>query len=166
MNRKYHLIWVLPLVLGFSVAGAQELPEPADDEARNAVATQGLPADAADGLAIAAEKTAGLPEEATIRLMDDADEEDAEAVTHEVSLPTLPDEGASGQQGLDIAGQAMADGEAFGRRQAEDARENAADAAENAQDAAEGRSRAEDLPVDVPGRPDVPVDPPITPPTP
>lgn len=160
MNRKFNLLCTFSLVLGFGVVGAQELPDPADDEARNAAQ---LSAEAADGLAIAGEKTAGLPAEATIRLMEDADEEESGAVTNEVALPVLPDEGAAGNQGLEIAGQAIAGGEDFGRDMAGEALENALDLAEDAQDAAEGRGRAEDLPADVPGRPELPEIP--TPPT-
>ena len=150
MYSKYRLLWTALLVLGFSAAGAQELPEPANNNARDAAQ---LPAEAAEGLAIAAEKTAGLPEEATIRLMDD----DEHLVTHDVQLPELPEEGAAGQQGLDIAGEAIAGGADFGQEMADEARDGA-------QDAAEGRGRAEDLPEGVPGRPDdLPVDPPPRP---
>ncbi len=168
MNRKFSLLWTIPLLLGASAAWAQEeepmLPDPADDEARAAAQ---LPDAAAEGLAIAGEQTAGLPAEATIRLIDGAEDDDGIAVTHEVELPELPPEGAAGQQGLDIADQAINGRDDFGHDMAgdaiDDAIDNAHDLAEDAQDAAESRGRAEDLPVDVPGQPDVPDFP--TPPT-
>jgi len=156
MNRKNNWLLVAPLLLGLNAAWAQDepiLPEPADDEARNAAQ---LPDEAAEGLAIAADNVENLPAEATIRLMEDADADDADAVMHEVELPTLPEEGAAGQQGLDIAAQAITGGEEFGRGIAEEARDKAADAAEEALERAEDRGRAEDLPPDVPGRPNLP----------
>ena len=141
MNRKLSLIVIAPLALGFSAAWAQdmepdtpELPSPAADEAREAAT---LPAAAADGLSIAAE--------ATIRLM----ESDEDLVTNDLELPMLPPQGAAGQRGLDIASQAQSGRDNFGQEVAEDARNNA-------REAVEGRGRAEDLPVDVPGRPENP----------
>ena len=157
MNRKFTLVWTAIMLLGFSGAWAQDedaaLPEPAADEARDAAQ---LPEAAAEGLAIAAEKTAGLPAEATIRLMDDADDENGGAVTHDVQLPTLPGDGAAGQQGLDTAAEAIEGRNSFGFDKAADARATAADMAESAQSGVEDRGRAEDLPVDVPGRPEMP----------
>ncbi len=148
MNRKFGLILVAPLLLGFSAAWAQdtdedapELPAAAAEEARDAAQ---LPDAATYGLNTAAE--------ATMRLMEDDEDE----VTHDVELPTLP-EGAEGDRGLATAADAIAGGAEFGL-------EMAGDAADAAQDAVEGRGRAEDLPVDVPGRPDIPVDPPAGPP--
>jgi hypothetical protein len=153
MNKKLTLLWAAPLLLGFNAALADNhededtvgLPDAAADAARE---NAQIPEAAAEGLAIAAEKTAGLPSEATIRLMDGADDEGSAAVTSDVQLPTLPDEGAAGQRGLDTAADAFS--------AADDARENAADIAEDALDNIENRGRAEDLPVDVPGRPDTP----------
>lgn len=160
MNRKFTLVWTSIMLLGFSGAWAQdedaELPEPAADEARDAAQ---LPEAAAEGLAIAAENTAGLPAEVTIRLMDDADEENGGAVTNVVQLPILPDEGVAGQQGLDTAANAIAGQDSFGFDTAADARGTAANMAESAQSGVEDRGRADDLPVDVPGRPDVPTPP-------
>ena len=99
MNRKFTLLLMAPLLLGFNAAWADNhedddavgLPDAAADAARE---NAQIPEAAAEGLAIAAEKTAGLPSEVTIRLMDDADSEDSEAVTADVQLPTLPEEGA------------------------------------------------------------------------
>jgi hypothetical protein len=161
MNRKFTLLLMAPLLLGFNSAWADNhedddaagLPDAAADEARE---NAQIPEAAAEGLAIAAEKTAGLPSEVTIRLMDDADSEGSEAVTADVQLPTLPDEGAEGQQGLNSAADAIAGRGSFGSDIAADALENAAGVAEDARDNVENRGRAEDLPVDVPGRPDTP----------
>lgn len=146
MNRKISLLWTVPLVLGFSAAWAQDaeeelapmLPDPAVGEPAE------LPDAADNGLTTARDKTAGLPGEATIRLMDDDDD----LVTNEVELPELPPKANFGQRVADDA----RDGGVNGREIADEAR----DLADEAQDAAEGRGRAEDLPVDVPGRPDLP----------
>ena len=141
MNTKLKLLLAAPLVLGCSVAWSQdaedaspELPEQAAEQARDAAQ---LPDAAANGLAVAAE--------ATIRLMDDDDDE----VTNDLELPMLPERGAAGQRGQDVAAKARAGRENFGRERAEEARNNA-------REAAEGRGRAEDLPDNVPGRPDNP----------
>lgn len=150
MNRKFHLLWTLPLLLGFSAAWAQDaeedpapiLPDPAVGEPAE------LPDAADQGLAIARDKTAGLPGEATIRLMDDDDD----LVTNEIQLPDLGED-HPGRKGLDTAARAIENGKQFGRDRADEAKSNAMD---QAQDAAEGRGRAEDFPVDVPGRPDLP----------
>ena len=155
MNRKFTLICMAPLLLGFNAAWADDglLPDPAADEAHD---NAQIAAAAAVGLEIAAEKTAGLPAEATIRLMNDVDDEDSGAVTHDVELPPpLPDEGAAGQRGLDTATAAGA----FSA--ADDALDNVVDAAQNAAGNIEDRGRAEDIPGDVPGRPDT-----VPPPTP
>ena len=154
MNRKFTLLWMAPLLLGFNAAWADNhededaagLPDPAADEARGVARINEA---ATKGLTIAAEKTAGLPAEATIRLMNDADGEDSAAVTHDVELPTLPAEGAAGEQGLALASNAMAGQELFGLDMADDA----ADAAQNAAENIENRGRAEDMPADLPGRP-------------
>ena len=146
MNRKFTLLWVAPLLLGFNAAWADDgLPDPAADEAHD---NAQIPEAAAEGLAIAAEKTAALPAETTIRLMGGADDEDSAAVTADIELPTLPDEGADGQRGLDTAAGAFS--------AADDALDSAADAAQDAAGNIENRGRASDLPVDVPGRPDTP----------
>ncbi len=160
MNRKFILLLSAPLLLGISTAWAQdaELPGPADDEARRA--SDQLPDAAAAGLTIAGENTAGLPAEATIRLMDDADEENGGAVTNDVQLPILPDEGVAGQQGLDTAADAIAGQDSFGFDAAAKARDTASDMAESTQSGIEARGRADDLPVDVPGRPEIPEVPP------
>lgn len=160
MNRTFTLLWTATLVLAFGAAGAQEpaepmLPDTADDAARDAVATQGLPAEAAEGLAIAQDNidrnAPELPQEATMRLMED----DEDSVTHDVELPDLGEDHPS-YKGLSTAADAIAGGRSFGEDRAAAARDNAAEAAENARDNVENRGRAEDLPVDVPGRPDMP----------
>ena len=149
MNRKFTLLLMAPLLLGFNAAWADNheddavsLPDAAADAARE---NAQIPEAAAEGLAIAAAKTAGLPSEVTIRLMDDADSEGSEAVTADVQLPTLLDEDSEGQWGLHTAADAIAGRGSFGSDTAADARDNV-----------ENRGRAEDLPVDVPGRPDTP----------
>ena len=146
MNRNLRLAWLIPLLLGFSTAWTQDdgtptLPAPAADPAEDAAQ---IPDAAAHGLATAAE--------ATIRLMEDDDDE----VTNDIELPELPAEGAEGQKGLDIASQAIDGGKDFGLGVADDARNNA-------QEAAEDRGRGESVPEGVPGRPDMPDLP--TPPT-
>ena len=139
MNRKFTLLWAALFLLGVSAAWADGhvLPDPADDDA-----LAQLPVEAATGLQIAADKTAGLPEEATIRLMNNADDDDAQAVTHDVQLPD-----ADGI-GLDTARSAFS--------AADNASDFGEDIAENGADNIADRGRAEDLPVDVPGRPDNP----------
>ena len=156
MNRKINRLLVAPLLLGLSAAWAQDepaLPEPAADKARNAAQ---LPDEAANGLDISADKVENRPAEATIRLMNDADDDDADTIMHELELPTLPEQGANGYRGLDIAAEARENGGAFGQSTADEARDNAAAAAEEARERAEDRGRAEDLPPEVPGRPDLP----------
>ncbi len=153
MNRKYALLLAAPLLLGLNAAWAQDTDEeeaemliPAAEQAREQaqLPDERLPEAAAKGLSVAAE--------ATIRLMED----DEDAVTNDVELPELPEQGVAGQQGLDIAADAMAGGKDFGLEMADEARDSA-------QEATEGRGRAEDLPVDVPGRPDdIPAGPPGT----
>ncbi len=146
MNRKFTLLWMAPLLLGFNAAWADDgLPDPAADEAHG---NAQIPEAAAAGLGIAAEKTVALPAEATIRLMGDADDEDSAAVTADIELPMLPDEGAEGQRGLDTARSAFS--------AADNASDYGEDIAENGAENIENRGRAEDLPVDVPGRPDTP----------
>lgn len=142
MKTKLRSLLAVPLVLGCSAAWSQDadddtpgLPTQAAEQARGAAQ---LPEAAPKGLATAAE--------ATIRLMDDDDDE----VTNELELPMLPERGAPGQKGRDIAAEAKArrnDRDNFGRERAEEARNNASEAAE-------GRGRAEDLPDNVPGRPE------------
>ena len=150
MNRKFTLICMAPLLLGFNAAWADDgLPDPAADEAHD---NARIAAAAAAGLDVAVVKTAGLPAETTIRLMGDADDEDSAAVTANIELPVLPDEGADGQRGLATALSAFS--------AVDDALDSAADAAQDAAGNVEDRGRAEDLPVDVPGRPDVPQPPP------
>ena len=141
MNSKLKLLLAAPLVLACSAAWSQdadddasELPQQAAEQAREAA---GLPDAAAKGLGVAAE--------ATIRLMDDDDD----VVTNDLELPVLPERGARGQKGRDVAAAAKAGRDNFGRERAEEARNNA-------NEAAEGRGRAEDLPDNVPGRPDNP----------
>ena len=143
MNRKFTLLWMAPLLLGFNAAWADDgLPDPAADEAHG---NAQIAAAAAAELEIA---TVALPAEATIRLMGDADDEDSAAVTADIELPMLPDEGADGQRGLDTARSAFS--------AADNASEYGEDIAENGAENIENRGRAEDLPVDVPGRPDTP----------
>lgn len=143
MNRKFTLLWMAPLLLGFNAAWADDgLPDPAADEAHG---NAQIAAAAAAELEIA---TVALPAEATIRLMGDADDEDSAAVTADIELPTLPDEGADGQRGLDTARSAFS--------AADNASQYGDDIAENGAENIENRGRAEDLPVDVPGRPDTP----------
>lgn len=126
MNRKHTLLWTAFLLLGFSGAWAQD-----------------------DG-------TAG-DADVTIRLMGAHEAELPNAVTKEIVLPGDADDEAA----LNAAeGLAKAD-ERHERREnglsiADEARENAADMAGDALDNVEDRGRAEDLPVDVPGRPDRP----------
>ena len=154
MNRNFLVLWTLPVLLGMSTVWAQDaeeettpmLPDPAVAE------PAALPDAAEQGLAIARDKTAGLPGEATIRLMDDDDD----LVTNELELPELPAAAAFGQS----VGERARNGEINGLDIADEAR----GLADEAQDAAEGRGRAEDLPKDVPGRPDLPDNVP-TPPT-
>lgn len=141
MKTRLRLLIAAPLMLTCSAAWSQdadddtpELPEPAAQQARDNAT---LPDAAARGLDRAAE--------ATIRLMDDDDD----LVTNELELPMPPERTAPGQRGRDTAAEAKAGRENFGRERAEEARNNA-------REAAEGRGRAEDLPVDVPGRPENP----------
>lgn len=139
MKTNLRLFLAAPLVLGCSAAWSQDadddapaLPVQAAEQARDAAQ---LPDAAAKGLSIAAE--------ATIRLMDDDDD----VVTNELELPMLPERGDRGQKGRDNAADAKAGRENFGRDRADEVRNNA-------NEAAEGRGRAEDLPDNVPGRPE------------
>ena len=133
MNRKFTLLWTALLLLVFSGAWAQD--------------------DGTDGDA-----------DATIRLMGAAEAELPDAVTKEIILP----EDADDEAALNAAEGLMKADERHALREngltiADEALENAADMAGEASDNIENRGRAEDLPVDVPGRPDVPDVP--TPPT-
>lgn len=144
MNRKFSLLWMAPLLLGVSAAWADEhgLPAPADDEARDNAQIADA---AAAGLVIAADKTADLPAEVTIRLMNNADDDDAQAVTHDVRLPDAEGIGLATAQSAFSA--------------ADNAREFGDDIAENGADNIQDRGRAEDLPVEIPGRPNTPLTP-------
>ena len=139
MKTNFRLLLAAQFLLGCGAAWSQD----ADDD------TPGLPTQAAEQAQDAAERpdaaAKGLARaaEATIRLMDDDDDD----VTNELELPMLPERGARGQKGRDIAAEAKAGRDNFGRERAEDARNNA-------NEAAEGRGRAEDLPENVPGRPE------------
>ena len=159
MNRKTALLLTAPLLVALGTAWADEatLPVPAADEARDAAAT--LPAAAAQGLGIAADKTNALPAEATIRLMDEADADLPDAVMNEVALPALPAT-SQGANGLTTAapnidrrniGQDVAEGAL------ENARDNANAMAEDALEKAEQRGRSgEHMPDDPPNPPGPP----------
>ena len=137
MNRKIALIFALPLALGLSTAMAQD----SDQANENAEA----------GLAIA--------NEATMRVMDDAEAGRPDAVTANIPLPQGDGEDTDAvENASDSAGDA-------GIAAIEDAKAVAADQAQDAlsaaQDAIEQRGRGgapENLPapVDVPQAPDTP----------
>ena len=138
MNRKIALIFALPLALGLSTAMAQD----SDQANENAEA----------GLAIA--------NEATMRVMDDAEAGRPAAVTANIPLPPRDQEDIDAvENASDSAGDA---GIAAVADAAENhAAEQAQDALSAAQDAIEQRGRGgapENLPapVDVPEVPDTP----------
>lgn len=145
MNRKFALLWTVPLVLGFSSAWADDHHGETDENASfGAQIAAEAQAGGVDGQSVADRARALGGAEVTIDLMDDDDD----LVTNEVELPEPPARAAFGQS---VAERAR-NGEVNGRDIADEAR----DLADAAQDAAEGRGRAEDLPADVPGRPDLP----------
>ena len=133
MNRKLTLLWTALLLLSFSGAWAND---------------DGTHGDA----------------DVTIRLMGVPEADLPDAVTKEIMLPEEADDEAAlnAAQGLTKAGERH-DRRESGLAIANEAIENAADIAGDASDNIENRGRAEDLPVDVPGRPDRPVVP--SPPT-
>jgi hypothetical protein len=97
--------------------------------------------------------------ETTIRLMGDADAELPDVVINDISLPeaaTVDLEAISNaRKGLDVANEKRAQRN-DGLRNASEARERASEMADEARGNVENRGRAEDLPGDVPGRPDRP----------
>ena len=104
--------------------------------------------------------------ETTIRLMGEAEAELPDAVTRDIVLPDAVgmDREAveNAQRGLDTANENRARREE-GLATADEARDRAADMADEARENVEDRGRAEDLPVDLPGRPDLPDAPPDLP---
>jgi len=104
--------------------------------------------------------------ETTIRLMGEAEAELPDAVTRDIVLPDAAGEDSeaveNARRGLETANENRARRE-HGLATASEARDRAADMAEEARENVEDRGRAEDLPVDVPGRPDLPDTPPDLP---
>jgi hypothetical protein len=110
------------------------------------------------GAALAQDEGAGDEEEqATIRLMGAADAELPDAVVKEIVLP----ENAADEAALNAADGLLKADERQDRREnglvtADEARDNAADMADDALNNVENRGRADDLPDNVPGRPEMP----------
>lgn len=156
MNRKIVLLFAAPLLLGLNTAWAQDddenetrygLPGPAADEAREASGVIDND-DAQTGLAIA--------NDATMRMMDDAEANRPDAVTANIPLPEGEEVDTeaveNAESGYDTAGDRGVDA-------IEDAKAVAADQAQSALEAAQeaieqrGRGNApENIPVD----PDIP----------
>jgi hypothetical protein len=156
MNRKIALICALPLALGLSTAWAQDdeeeevrygLPGPAAHEARDASGVMEND-NAQAGLATA--------NEATMRVMDDAEAGRPDAVTATIPLPPGEEEDTQAVENAQESFETAGDG---GVAAIEDAKSVAADQAQDAltaaQEAIEQRGRG-NPPEDPPTPPDVP----------